>query len=84
MFKPTTTRIAVKPDAPIEEINGLVLTNPGKPTTGVIQAVGPDVQVARPGDKVVFSVFAGTDVDGLLFMHEKEIIALDQEWKGQL
>lgn len=77
-MKPTQARISVKPDKPLTETEaGLILANPNKPQTGVIVAVGPKVEVAKPGDRVVYHPYAGTEINNLLFMQEKEIIALD-------
>lgn len=76
-MKPTKDRIAVRPDAPITESGGLIVANPNKPGTGIIELVGPEVQVAKAGDRVAYSPYAGTEINGLLFMFEKEIIALD-------
>lgn len=77
-MKPFGTRIKVLPDAALTENNGLILAQANKPVTGTITAIGDKVEVAKVGDKVVYSPYAGTEIEGQLFMHEKEIIACGQ------
>ena len=93
-FRPTENRIVVKPDpAPEQTAAGLVLSEESRkpPNCGTVVGVGPGLLTLdggrapmqiREGDRVVFSPFAGEEVDlldtgrredALLVMRESDV-----------
>lgn len=65
-------RVLVRPDTPPAERGGIVLSqaHAKRPVTGVVEDVGPDVQDVVRGDRVMYTIYSGTDVelDGTRFV----------------
>lgn len=76
-MKTLGSRILVKPDAPEDKTEtGIFMpeTSKKRPTTGVITDIGPDVDVVIEsdgevsryldrGDRILYSLYAGTDIE---------------------
>lgn len=76
-MRPLGNRIIIIPDKPKEQTDaGLVIpvSSQQAPRTGVVEKIGEDVKVIKPGDRVVYSEHAGTtiEVDGVKVLYIKE------------
>lgn len=89
---PLEDRVVVRPLVAKETTtsSGLILQslNEDKPSEGIVEAVGPGITFGngskltidlKPGDHVAFSKFAGTEVEDLLILPYKDIIAVFEE-----
>lgn len=65
MIAPRGDRVLVQPDKPAESIGMIVLPTESqkKPMRGVVLAVGDGVKGLVAGDVVLYSKFAGADVE---------------------
>jgi len=86
-MKPLGSRVVIKKLEAEEKTQGGIILAGGakeKPQTAEVVAVGPgtkdEVMEVKPGDKVVFSKYAGTDVkyDGCEYtiMNQADILAV--------
>jgi len=86
-MKPLGSRVVIKKLEAEEKTQGGIILAGGakeKPQTAEVVAVGPgtkdEVMEVKPGDKVVFSKYAGTDVkyDGCEYtiMNQSDILAV--------
>jgi chaperonin GroES len=77
---PINDKVCVKRDESPEKI-GLIWVPPSKasepPMSGTVVSIGPDVVYIRPGDRVVFGQYTGTNIkiDGMAYtvLLEKDI-----------
>ncbi len=91
MLKPLEDKVVVKP---IKEeqtsSSGLIIqrANEEKPSEGIVIAVGPGVTFGngtkleidlKPGDKVMFSKYSGTEYEEYLILPYKDIFAVISE-----
>jgi chaperonin GroES len=62
--------------------------NDEKPSEGIVEAVGPGIVFPngsklqidlKPGDKVTYSKYSGTEFDGLLILPYKDIFAVIED-----
>lgn len=86
-IKPLADRVVIEPKAAEQKTaGGLIIpdTNKEKPLEGVVLAAGPGtndvVMEVKPGDKVLYGKYAGTEVtvDGkeLLIMRQADVLAI--------
>lgn len=82
-IKPLDNRLIVKVDAVKEKTNSGILVSSEtqkKPNSGVVVAVGPKVDILKPGDYVTYPDYAGnvivTDGEEYLIMREIEVLAV--------
>ena len=69
-FRPCADWLVLEPDA-VEEVRetegGLMLPDSARPRmvprTGTVLAVGPDVKRTMSGERVIFSAYAGTEIE---------------------
>ena len=84
---PAGRRVLVKPHETPEYKNTIILPDSVKsviPTTGIILALGFDMEEAAPykeGDKIIFSKYGGVEIafdDGtrVLIVHEDDILGI--------
>lgn len=89
---PLEDKVIVKPI--IEEetttASGFIIqrSNDEKPSEGIVEAVGPGIVFPngerltidlKPGDKVTYSKYSGTEVEGFLILPYKDIFAVIEE-----
>ena len=93
---PLEDKVIVKPIIEEEKTtaSGFIIqrSNDEKPSEGIVQAVGPGITFPngtrleidlRPGDKVAYSKYSGTEVDGLLILPYKDIFAVIGDSNGE-
>lgn len=86
MIHPIKDRLVIKPDSAIQSTkSGIVMPqNVDKAKfTGKVLAAGPDVLEVKEGDEVIYSRYAGVDVDDaemddgdLLIVREPDVLAV--------
>lgn len=89
---PLEDRVVVRPLVEEETVSptGFILQklSEEKPSEGIVEAVGPGITFGngskltislKPGDRVAFSKFAGTEVEDLLILPYKDILAVIEE-----
>lgn len=75
-------RLLVRPDKPIESIGLIVVPDKSKrpPSMGKVLQVGEGVTVAKVGERVLYSLYSGTDVtinkEFWKVLGEEEILAI--------
>ena len=79
IIKPLGARAFIVPDEPLTQTkSGILLPDGvgGIPTTGTVHVCGKDSEEIKPGDKVMYSKYGGTDaeIDDI----EYKIISEDQ------
>lgn len=73
--------VAIRPAARTQTASGIYLPEAAKekPTTAVVQAVGPDVKAVKVGDKIVYKEYSVTELkiekDDYLIVKEEDILA---------
>lgn len=82
-FRPLKNQVLFrKHKQPETSSSGVILNiyNDDHPNFGDIIAVGPDVNIVKAGDVVIFNHYGGNRVtfkgEELFFMHENEILAV--------
>lgn len=82
-FKPNGKRVLVEQDSVSDKTESGIIIPDGakqKPNSGVIRAIGGQVEEARVGDQVLYGKYAGTEVelDGTeyLIMVEDDILGV--------
>lgn len=89
---PLEDKVIVKPIIEEEKVSssGFIIQRNGdeKPSEGIVEAVGPGMVFAngtkleidlKPGDRVTYSKFSGTEVEGFLILPYKDIFAVIEE-----
>lgn len=89
---PIEDKVIVKPIVEAEKTSssGLIIqrNNEEKPSEGIVEAVGPGMVFPngtkleiplKPGDRVTYSKFSGTEVEGFLILPYKDIFAVIEE-----
>jgi len=89
---PLEDKVIVKPikEAETTTASGFIIqrNNEEKPSEGVVEAVGPGILFPngtkleidlKPGDKVAYSKYSGTEVDEYLILPYKDIFAVIEE-----
>lgn len=64
--EPTDDRVLILPNAAeTKTASGLYIPDAAKekPKTGVVVAIGPEVENMKPGDDVLYGKFAGSEID---------------------
>lgn len=83
MIEPIKDRLLIKPDSP-EQVSagGIVLPEVAteSPYTGEVIAVGALVKEVKPGDQVLYSRYAGTEItdegEELIILREPDVMAV--------
>jgi co-chaperonin GroES (HSP10) len=77
-FLPLTNKILVKPNQPSDMFNKIFLPEDkkNKPNSGVVLAVGPDVKLTKPGNKVYFDKFNNTN----LTIDDEKLLVIKEEY----
>jgi chaperonin GroES len=91
-LNPIEDKVVVKPIVEDEKTtpSGFIIqrNSDEKPSEGIVVAVGPGVVFPngtkleidlKPGDKVAYSKYSGTEFDGLLILPYKDIFAVIEE-----
>lgn len=91
MIKPVEDKVAVRPEKESEKVSssGLVIAalDEEKPSVGIVEAVGPGKtfddgsvldlsQELKPGDKVFYAKYSGTEYEDLLILAYRDILAV--------
>jgi chaperonin GroES len=89
---PLEDKVIVKPIIEEEKTttSGFIIqrSSDEKPSEGIVEAVGPGVVFPngtkleidlRPGDKVAYSKYSGTEIEGFLILPYKDIFAVIEE-----
>lgn len=89
---PLDDKVIVKPIIEEETTtsSGFIIqrSNDEKPSEGIVEAVGPGIVFAngtrleidlKPGDKVAYSKYSGTEVEGFLILPYKDIFAVIED-----
>lgn len=89
---PLEDKVIVKPIKEEEKTtaSGFIIqrSSDEKPSEGIVEAVGPGMVFAngskleidlKPGDKVTYSKFSGTEFEGFLILPYKDIFAVIEE-----
>jgi chaperonin GroES len=92
IIKPLEDKVIVKPVVEQEKTSasGLIIQSlkEEKPSEGIVIAVGPGIIFAngtrleidlKPGDRVTYSKFSGTEFEGYLILPYKDIFAVIEE-----
>jgi len=91
-LNPIEDKVVVKPIVEDEKTtpSGFIIqrNSDEKPSEGIVVAVGPGIVFPngtkleidlKPGDKVAYSKYSGTEFDGLLILPYKDIFAVIEE-----
>lgn len=89
---PIEDKVVVRPIKEEETVSpsGFIIqrNNDEKPSEGIVEAVGPGIIFPngtkleidlKPGDKVAYSKYSGTEVDEFLILPYKDIFAVIEE-----
>lgn len=89
---PLEDKVIVKPIKEEETVtsSGFIIqrNNEEKPSEGIVEAVGPGIVFAngtkleidlKPGQKVAYSKYSGTEVEGFLILPYKDIFAVIED-----
>ena len=89
---PLEDKVIVKPIIEEEKTtsSGFIIqrNNDEKPSEGIVEAVGPGIVFPNgtkleidlePGDKVAYSKYSGTEVEGFLILPYKDIFAVIED-----
>jgi chaperonin GroES len=89
---PLEDKVIVKPIIEEEKTtsSGFIIqrNNDEKPSEGIVEAVGPGIVFPngtkleidlKPGDKVAYSKYSGTEVEGFLILPYKDIFAVIED-----
>ena len=89
---PLEDKVVVKPIVEQETAtaSGFIIqrNNDEKPSEGIVEAVGPGIVFPngtkleidlKPGDKVAYSKYSGTEVEGFLILPYKDIFAVIED-----
>ena len=93
---PLEDKVIVKPIKEEETVSpsGFIIqrNSDEKPSEGIVEAVGPGMVFAdgskleidlKPGDKVAYSKYSGTEFDGFLILPYKDIFAVIEDSNGE-
>ena len=93
---PLEDKVIVKPLIEEEKTtaSGFIIqrSSDEKPCEGIVEAVGPGLTFAdgsrididlRPGDRVAYSKYSGTEFDGFLILPYKDIFAVIEDSNGE-
>ncbi len=62
-FDPMMTQVLIKPEAIIKKTpSGIIIPTTERPQTGIVVAVGPEVETIKVGDRVSFGRNDGTEI----------------------
>lgn len=58
-------------------VGGLYLPDSAKekPSTAIVESVGPLVKEVRPGDEIIFKSYSTTEFEDYIILKEKDVIA---------
>ena len=89
---PLEDKVIVKPIIEEEKTtsSGFIIqrNNDEKPSEGIVEAVGPGIVFPngtkleidlKPGDKIAYSKYSGTEVEGFLILPYKDIFAVIED-----
>jgi chaperonin GroES len=89
---PLEDKVIVKPikEAETTSASGLIIqrNNDDKPSEGIVEAVGPGIIFGngtkleidlKPGQKVTYSKYSGTEFEGFLILPYKDIFAVIED-----
>lgn len=89
---PLEDKVVVRPikEEETTTASGFIIqrSNEEKPSEGIVEAVGPGIVFPngskleidlKPGDKVAYSKYSGTEFEGLLILPYKDIFAVIEE-----
>lgn len=80
-IKPLADRVVAKKEAPTDKTASGILLGEAKekPTSALVQSVGPDVKTVKKGDRILYREYSATDVklgsDEYLIIKEEDILA---------
>ena len=59
-------------------VGGLYLPDSAKekPSTAVIESVGPDVKCLKAGDEIIFKSYSTTEFENWIILKEEDVIAI--------
>lgn len=77
-IKPLNDKVVAKmKQQEFKTVGGLYLPDSAKekPSTAVVESVGPSVKEIKPGDEIIFKSYSTTEFEDYVILREEDVIA---------